>query len=134
VDGWGVWNAGFLPNTFSHSKKEGPTMTDPNNQESDLLIDFMVSIHLPPDPSEEFIHLIPAQRAMINKLMEEGVITSECLSTDRTLYWATIRSKSETEVADIIARFPMASWMHVEIHQLMFRNAAVSLLPPVSMN
>jgi hypothetical protein len=109
-------------------------MKRPDDNDGELLMDFMVMIHLPVDPPDEFIRLIPAQRSMINKLMEEGVITSECLSLDRTLYWASIRARSEADVAGIVARFPMIGWMNVEISQLMFRNAAVPLLPPVSMN
>ena len=96
--------------------------------------EFMVSIGLPGEAPEEFVALIPRQRAKVNKLIEKGVITSYSLAYDRSRLWVTMRATSEEEVIKIIATFPLLRWMDIEIAQLLFRNTGASVMPAVSMN
>jgi hypothetical protein len=98
------------------------------------LSDFMAIIALPPDPPEEFFSLIPAQRAYVNQMIRKGVITSYSLSLDRSQLWVTLRAHSEEEVVEVVAKFPLIRWMEIEIQPLMFRETAVTSMPPVSLN
>jgi muconolactone delta-isomerase len=98
------------------------------------LRDFMANITLPLDPPEEFFSLIPAQRAHINQMIRKGVITSYCLSLDRSRLWVTLRAHSEEEVVEVVVKFPLIRWMEIEIQPLMFRETAVTSMPPVSLN
>jgi muconolactone delta-isomerase len=98
------------------------------------LSDFMANITLPSDPPEEFFSLIPAQRAYINQMIRKGVITSYSLSLDRSRLWVTLRGHSEEEVVEVVTKFPLIRWMEIEIQPLMFRETAVTTMPPVSLN
>lgn len=109
-------------------------MANPLESGIGSLNDYMLSISLPSHPPKEFVLLIPAQRAHVNKLMGKGIITSYSLSYDRSQLWVTVRSHSEEEVVELVAKFPLIRWMEVEIQQLMFRNASEAALPPVSLN
>ncbi|MCU0393545.1 MAG: hypothetical protein MUE81_20715 [Thermoflexibacter sp.] len=95
---------------------------------------FMVDIQLPPNPTEEFFALIPRQRAKINALMSEGVITSYTLSEDRLKLWVLVNAESETEVMDVLASFPMLKFMRFEIHSLMFHQMIAFRFPAISLN
>jgi hypothetical protein len=96
--------------------------------------DYMVDISLPSHPPEEFVSLIPAQREYVNRLMEEGMLTSHSLAYDRSQLWVTMRAHSEKEVVERVAKFPLIRWMEVEIRQLMFRDTGAPSLPLVSLN
>lgn len=96
--------------------------------------DYMADISLPGNPPPEFISRIPSQRAYVDELMQQGVITSYCLSRDRSKLWVTLRAPSEEEVIRVVTKFPLIRWMEVEIQQLMFRDAGVAALPSFSMN
>ncbi len=94
----------------------------------------MADIALPPNPPEEFFSMIPLQRLHINRLLDNGVVTSYCLTFDRSRLWVTLRAHSEEAAVEIVAAFPLFRWMEVEIEQLMFRNTVVTTMPVVSMN
>jgi muconolactone delta-isomerase len=98
------------------------------------LSDFMANISLPSDPPEEFFSLIPAQRAYTNQMIRKGIITSYCLSLDRSRLWVTLRGHSEEEVVEVVAKFPLIRWMEIEVQPLMFRETAAASMPPVSLN
>lgn len=95
---------------------------------------FMVDINLPEYPTEEFFALIPKQRAKINQLMSEGVITSYTLSEDRLKLWVMVNADTETEVMDVLASFPMLKFMRFQIHSLMFHQAIAFRFPAISLN
>ena len=96
--------------------------------------EYMVNIGLPGDPPEEFVALIPRQRAQVNRLMQKGTITSYSLAYDRSRLWVTMRAESEEDVLKFVATFPLLRWMDIEVEQLMFRNIGAAVMPPVSMN
>jgi hypothetical protein len=101
---------------------------------SNSMNDYMVSIILPADLSEDFLSSIPQQRLHISRLLEKGVLTSYSLAFDRSRLWVTVHASSEDEVAEIIAGFPLSQWMDIEIQRLLFRERAVTPMPVVSMN
>jgi hypothetical protein len=95
---------------------------------------FMIYIELPEAYSEEFISLIPKQRAKINSLMRKGIIVSHTLSLDRTQLWVVMDAASETNVIEVLAEFPLIRFMKPEIHELMFHNSIYLNVPKVSLN
>jgi len=95
---------------------------------------YMVNIDLPKEVNFEFISLIPHQRALVNKMMQEGTILSYALSSDRTKLWTTVLAESEDEVITIISKFPLIEYMRFEISELMFHQSVNLALPHISLN
>jgi muconolactone delta-isomerase len=84
---------------------------------------FMAAFDLPAYFSEEFIQLIPAQRAYINYLLAEGKVKSYSLSMDRSKLWVVFVSEDESELMGMIEDMPLFDFMDPEISELMFHNA-----------
>jgi len=47
-----------------------------------VMYEFMIDIDLPVPFTDEFLALVPRQRAIVNKLMNEGSITGYALSIE----------------------------------------------------
>lgn len=95
---------------------------------------YMVIIKLPGELTEDFVLLIPKQRAHIDKLMDEGKILQYSLAADRTYLWVTIVAESEQKVMDILATFPLIGYMSPVITELAFHNSVSNELPKLIMN
>lgn len=95
---------------------------------------YMVDIKLPRIVTEEFISLIPPQRACINALFEVGKILTYTLSHNRAKLWVVVFAKNEEEVVDILAEFPLIKYMQFTIHELAFHNMTPSIMPSISLN
>jgi muconolactone delta-isomerase len=95
---------------------------------------YMIDINLPASPDDEFFALIPKQRAVINELMSEGTITSYTLSVERTKLWVLVNAETESEVMDVLYRFPMLKFMRFKIHELMFHQMLAFRFPSISLN
>ncbi len=104
-------------------------MTTPNTD-----YQFMVDFHLPEVLSEEFMSLIPYQRAMINNYFKEGKLLNYALSLENSRLWAVFQANSELEVMDYLADLPLTEFMQVEINMLTFFNSKESSIPSFSMN
>ena len=78
--------------------------------------------------------LIPRQRAHVDGLMNEGVITSYALTQDRSRLWITIVAESTDHVLDLLRGFPMIKFFSFEVRELMFHNRAAAPLPHMSLN
>lgn len=95
---------------------------------------YMVIIKLPNELTEEFVLLIPKQRAHIDKLMDEGKILQYSLAADRTYLWVTVVAESEKQVMDLLSDFPLISYMSPVITELAFHNSISNELPKLIMN
>ncbi len=95
---------------------------------------YLAEIDLPAELSEEFLALIPRQRAQVEKLFTEGTLLSYSLSADRTRLWAIFTASSELEVSEILATFPLHPYIHSHIHELFFTQHAGTTFPAVSLN
>jgi muconolactone delta-isomerase len=95
---------------------------------------YMVEIALPEAPDAQFFHLIPDQKAHVDQLMEEGTIRQYALSHDRTRLWVVTLASDEQEVWEILATFPMITYMKPALTPLMFADSVASLLPSFSLN
>ena len=81
-----------------------------------VIINFLVAFR------EEFASLIPSQRNEVNRLMEEGILTSYCLSSDRDKLWITLLATSSEAVDTMLKMMPLYKFMRYEIVELMFHN------------
>ena len=99
-----------------------------------ILYEYMVAFDLPKKLDREFIELIPAQRAVINKLMKEGVVTSYALSLENSKLWMIIIAETELEIVQTISGFPIMNKVEFNISKLAFHNNANRLVPNFSEN
>ena len=95
---------------------------------------YMIDILLPDVFNDEFVSLIPAQRAHVNGLLDERQISSYTLSLDRSKLWATVPANSEEEVMDILAEMPLMKYMKVSIYELAFYETATMGMLQLSLN
>jgi len=95
---------------------------------------FMVDFHLPETLSEEFMSLIPYQRAMIHNYFKEGKLINYALSLENSRLWAVFQANSELEVMEYLADLPLTEFMQVEINMLTFFNSKESAIPSFSLN
>lgn len=95
---------------------------------------FLVHITLPEIFTPEFYKLIPAQRSLINNLLEKRTLLNYSLDIDRQNVWATIEAISEQEVMDILSTFPIIKHVKVDIHELAFHDSAPIGLPDLILN
>jgi len=95
---------------------------------------FMADITLPRHFDEEFISLIPSQRAHVNALAERGTVTSYSLSLDRSRLWVTLDAASEQEAMEIMYTFPLFRCFQVRLYPLTFHHMSMMSLIKVSLN
>ncbi|MEM0997522.1 MAG: muconolactone Delta-isomerase family protein [Bacteroidota bacterium] len=95
---------------------------------------FMVTMSFPPFLTDEFVALIPRQRAMIVQLLSNGKLTNFSLNDQRSNAWMVINAKSEQEVEELLARFPLHDFFDYEIHTLVVHDTAFMGLPKVVLN
>ena len=93
-----------------------------------VIVKFLIAFH------EEFASLIPGQRNEVNRLMEEGILTSYCLSSDRETLWMTFHAESSDAVAKVLKTMPLSKFMRYEIVGLMFHNHTTYTPMQFSMN
>jgi hypothetical protein len=94
----------------------------------------MVIIRFAASFNEEFVNLIPDQRAQINRFMEKGIITSYSLSADRGTLWVTLIATSLEAAEKTLRMMPLFKFMHYDIVELMFHNSPVHAQMHLSMN
>ncbi len=95
---------------------------------------FMVEFELPNPFPENLIIKIPAQRKVVNQLLEDGKMQSYALSMERDRLWCVVNADDELEVMRIIGEFPLIDFMQPTITELMFNNAVVMRVPSFSLN
>ncbi len=95
---------------------------------------FMVDFTLPEVLTEEFIGLIPYQRAVVNRFLNEGKMLNYALSLEQSKLWAIFSARSEMEVLEMLADMPLTGFMEVEISMLTFYNTLPEEIPVFSLN
>ncbi|MDI9341616.1 MAG: hypothetical protein QM534_13680 [Sediminibacterium sp.] len=95
---------------------------------------FLVHIRLPEVFTTTLWSLVPKQRERINKLLEERVVLNYSLDMERKNVWAFIEARSENELMDILATFPIIKYVRIDIHELAFYDSAPVGLPDLIMN
>lgn len=94
----------------------------------------MAVLYLPDDFSSDFVDIIPAQREMVNNLLNMGVITSYSLSGSRRTLWVIITADTEDEARIIADAFPIRPFVTYDIEDLLFSANAIIEIPNNSLN
>jgi muconolactone delta-isomerase len=94
----------------------------------------MVDFSLPDVLTEEFLGLIPQQRARVNRLFREGKLINYALSLENSKMWAVFNANSELDVMDMVTEMPLSKFMRIEVSILTFYNSMTEDLPAFSMN
>ncbi|MGB3949199.1 MAG: hypothetical protein WBM13_14525 [Bacteroidia bacterium] len=95
---------------------------------------YMVVIQLPEELTEEFLTLIPKQRAHIDKLMDESKIVQYALAGDRSKLWVIVAASTLKGAKSIIDSFPLRAYMNPKYVELAFYNSISTELPKLIMN
>lgn len=95
---------------------------------------YLAEINLIDSFSTEFIQLIPEQRKLVDKLMNDGVIVSYALSMERKKIWVVFEAKDENAVLNTIYEFPLIRFMQPKIHELAFYDTIHNGFPHLSLN
>lgn len=99
-----------------------------------IMYEYTAEITLPMPFTDEFLAHVPRQRAMVNKLMNEGVILSYALSIESGKLWINLLAESEEKVNALIESFPIADFISFSIHKLTFHNSINFKIPEFSVN
>ncbi len=93
----------------------------------------MVEFDVPQPITEDFLNMIPEQRASLDDLFASGKLLSYTVAADRSRVWAVMIAESESELLAYIDELPMTPYMDFDYNELMFYNT-VHLLPAMSLN
>ncbi len=96
--------------------------------------EYMIDIYLPRQADEDYFNLIPSQRVMVNKLLNEGVIINYSLSEDRKRLWVILLAGSLLEAKKIISKFPVFPYVEAKIYNLLFHQTTTNSLPQLWLN
>lgn len=99
-----------------------------------IMYEYLADIDLPVPFTDEFLLLVPRQRAQVNKLMNEGVISSYALSLESGKLWVNIITESESKVSELLDTFPISDYITYTIHKLTFHNSISFKIPDFSLN
>lgn len=94
----------------------------------------MVDFTLPKVLPEDFLRLIPHQRAKASQLFREGKLVNYALSLDESKMWAVFNANSEREVLDFVSDMPLTRFMKIRVSMLTFYNSVNAEGPVFSMN
>lgn len=95
---------------------------------------YLAHIILPEEMNAHFYSLIPVQRKLINKLLDNRVLLSYSLDMERQNLWVYISAKNETQAMDVLSTFPIIKFVKVNLHELAFYDTAPVNLPDLIMN
>ncbi len=95
---------------------------------------YMITLLLPRELTLEFAATIPMHRAHINRLFEQGRLTSYSVAADRSRVWATMVGVDENEIRAEVEKMPLYRFAEVSIQPLLFQNVAAARLPVISLN
>jgi len=95
---------------------------------------FMVDFDLPPEITQDFIDLLPQQRAIADQYLMEGKLLNYSFSVERAKIWAVFAANSEFEVREMLFDFPLTPYMEMNVSLLSFHDAVKRELPEFSEN
>jgi hypothetical protein len=95
---------------------------------------YMVTAVFPPALSDEFLSIIPEQRAQVDKLLQNGTLRSYAVAKDRSFLWTIVVAGSEAEATAVVDAFPLRKFMTVRVTELLFASAPAAVLPQMSLN
>jgi hypothetical protein len=96
---------------------------------------FVVSLRLPDTFDEEFIAIIPRHRDFISRLLNEKIVESYAISSDRSRGWVTMNGDDAAAVQAVVEQFPLYRFLRgVEIDELFIFDSTASRFPHINLN
>jgi len=95
---------------------------------------FLIHLSLPEYFDKELWDIIPAQRNMVNKLMEERVILNYSMDMERQNLWIFLEAENREEAGKILKKLPISKFVRTRIHEMAFHDSAPVGLPEMYMN
>lgn len=95
---------------------------------------FMVEMFMPDEMTPEFMRMIPAHRAYISKLINDGTIQSYSINNERSNGWILFLSDESSDVEEILQQFPIYSFVRFQIHEIMVHDSESYRFPKMHMN
>jgi muconolactone delta-isomerase len=95
---------------------------------------FMVEILLPEEMDDSFFNLIPRHRAVVNKLIEQGTISSYSINQERSRGWIMFKADQESAVKSYLREFPIYHLIKCKIHPLFIADGEIFRLPKLHLN
>ena len=85
--------------------------------------------------TQEFMSLIPHQRAQITILMQTNRLVSYAVSMDRATVWMTVNAENRREAESLVEAMPLRKYMRIEeTRELMFHERAIPQQPLAAMS
>jgi muconolactone delta-isomerase len=94
----------------------------------------MADIKLPEKMDDDFVRLIPSQRAYVNRMMKKGIITSYSLSFNRRKLWVVLNADDRVNAHEIIGAFPIYPYISYELYSLLFHESNTINAPQLWLN
>jgi hypothetical protein len=94
----------------------------------------MVELTLPTRLSADFLSLIPDHRTFINGLIDDNVICSYNINTERSKGWILFNAESEVEVMNHVQQFPIFSFIDFYINEIMIHDGMLERFPKLHFN
>jgi hypothetical protein len=98
------------------------------------MTNFIVEIFLPQLQDERFFNLIPANRKMIDNLIDNGIISTYCVNGARTKAWIVFNCDSAAIVKSYLRKLPIIDMVTYEIEDLLFADGEVFRFPKLNLN
>ncbi|MEN9571890.1 MAG: hypothetical protein RL172_3121 [Bacteroidota bacterium] len=95
-------------------------------------IKYQVTIHFEMD--DAFMSHVPAHRAYINSLIENGSIDYYTVSMETQRCWIIVNATTKKQVKDMLAQSPLAKYWTMEVDELFVYDAQNYRLPALQMN
>jgi muconolactone delta-isomerase len=80
---------------------------------------YLVSINFVQGQEEARAALLPAEQALVRRLMEQGIVEAGYLSADRTRSWMVLRGESQDHIQQTMASLPFYPFMELEMTPLL---------------
>ena len=95
---------------------------------------YMVEISLPDELDDKFMRKIPAHRAYINQLINEGKVQSYTINEERSKGWILMSVKNENELDEIMEQLPIFEYISYDVFQVLVHDSEVFRFPKMHMN
>ena len=79
---------------------------------------FLLKMTWKQQPNEEMMALMPAERARVMELIEQGVQEADYLAADQSVAWVVWNCDSRDEVVETTKTLPMHQYFDTEITPL----------------
>lgn len=90
---------------------------------------FMVECAVPAQLSEEFVRRIPAQQALVKRMLVDGTLASYSLALDRSKLYMILNARDTATVYETINGMPLGRYIEpTVIHELLFHNTAAAVM------